>query len=182
MIHVDALSCLPWRAGPSTQRVLARRQAGWVHARRPRHEEAPRPAGPVTLESGRTSTTRLGVRHGLPVGVQIPARYGSVVSAFSSPRHRRRLTSARAVTMDTTRPTISAPHEQPKPDIVYMSESGRTGRVAKWSSQRDGRTRAHDVLRDRRDGRPQHSGTAAPAMGFRTRCWLPSSSESAPTG
>ena len=60
MIHVDALSCLPWRAGPSTQRVLARRQAGWVHARRPRHEEAPRPAGPVTLESGQTSTTRLG--------------------------------------------------------------------------------------------------------------------------
>src|SRR5215213_2911875 len=41
MVHVDALSCLPWRAGPSTQRVLARRQAGWVHARRPRHEEAP---------------------------------------------------------------------------------------------------------------------------------------------
>ena len=32
-------------AGPSTQRVLARRQAGWVHARRPRHEEAPGPAG-----------------------------------------------------------------------------------------------------------------------------------------
>src|SRR6478752_5433401 len=45
MIHVDALSCLPWRAGPSTQRVLARRQPGWVHARRPRHEEAPGPAG-----------------------------------------------------------------------------------------------------------------------------------------
>src|SRR6476469_341791 len=45
MVHVDALSCLPWRAGPSTQRVLARRQAGWVHARRPRHEEAPGPAG-----------------------------------------------------------------------------------------------------------------------------------------
>lgn len=61
------------------------------------------------------------VRHGLPIGVQIPARYGSVVSAFSPPRHRRR---------GTTRPTISAPHEQPKPDIVYMSESGRTGRVA----------------------------------------------------
>ena len=34
--------------------------------------------GPVTLESGQTSTTRLGVRHGLPIGVQIPARYGSV--------------------------------------------------------------------------------------------------------
>src|SRR6476619_4241057 len=32
--------------------------------------------------------------------------------------------------MDTTRPTISAPHAQPKPDIVDMSESGRTGRVA----------------------------------------------------
>jgi hypothetical protein len=32
--------------------------------------------------------------------------------------------------MDTTRPTISAPHEQPKPDIVYMSELGRTGQVA----------------------------------------------------
>jgi hypothetical protein len=30
------------------------------------------------------------VRHGLPIGVQIPARYGSVVSAFSSPRPRRR--------------------------------------------------------------------------------------------
>ena len=28
------------------------------------------------------------VRHGLPIGVQIPARYGSVVSAFSSPRPR----------------------------------------------------------------------------------------------
>ena len=42
--------------------------------------------GPVTLESGQTSTTRLGVRHGLPIGVQIPARYGSVVSAFSPPR------------------------------------------------------------------------------------------------
>ena len=46
--------------------------------------------GPVTLERGQTSTTRLGVRHGLPIGVQIPARYGSVVSAFCSPRHRRR--------------------------------------------------------------------------------------------
>ena len=151
MVHVDALSCLPWRAGPSTQRVLARRQAGWVHARRPRHEEAPRPAGPVTLESGRTSTTRLGVRHGLPVGVQIPARYGSVVSAFSSPRHRRRLTSARAVTMDTTRPTISAHHEQPKPDIVYMSESGRAGRVANGVAnamdERDARCTARSARR-----------------------------------
>jgi len=57
------------------------------------------------------NTKRLEVRdQGLPIGVQISARYGSMVSAFSPPRHRRRWTSARAVTMDTTRPTISAPH------------------------------------------------------------------------
>jgi hypothetical protein len=30
------------------------------------------------------------VGHGLPIGVQIPARYGSVVSAFCSPCPRRR--------------------------------------------------------------------------------------------
>ena len=33
-------------------------------------------------------------------------------------------------TMDTTRPTISAPPEQPTPDIASMSEFGRTAQVA----------------------------------------------------
>src|SRR5258708_6404834 len=78
-------------------------------------------------------------------------RYGSVVSAFSPPRPRRRGTSARAMTMDTTRPTISAPHEQPKPDIVYMSESGRTGRVANGVAnamdERDARCTARSARR-----------------------------------
>jgi hypothetical protein len=32
--------------------------------------------------------------------------------------------------MNTTRPTISAPPEQPKPDIAYMPELWRTGQVA----------------------------------------------------
>jgi hypothetical protein len=32
--------------------------------------------------------------------------------------------------MDTTRPTISAPPDKPKPDIAYMSELWRTGQVA----------------------------------------------------
>jgi hypothetical protein len=36
----------------------------------------------------------------------------------------------RAGTMDSTRPTISAAHEQPIPDVVYMSELGPTGPVA----------------------------------------------------
>ena len=53
--------------------------------------------------------------------------------------------------MDTTRPTISAPHEQPKPDIVYMSESGRTGRVANGVAnamdQRDARCTARSARR-----------------------------------
>jgi hypothetical protein len=51
--------------------------------------------------------------------------------------------------MDTTRPTISAPPEQPKPDIAYMSELGRTGQVAKAVDEREAR-----VLGDRRDRRP----------------------------
>src|SRR6476659_3686560 len=53
--------------------------------------------------------------------------------------------------MDTTRPTISAPHEQPKPDIVDMSESGRTGRVANGVAnamdQRDARCTAISARR-----------------------------------
>ena len=53
--------------------------------------------------------------------------------------------------MDTTRPTISAPHEQPKPDIVYMSESGRTGRVANGVAnamdKRDARCTARSARR-----------------------------------
>ena len=35
--------------------------------------------------------------------------------------------------MDTTRPTISGPPEQPKPDIAYMSELWRTGQVAAYT-------------------------------------------------
>ena len=53
--------------------------------------------------------------------------------------------------MDTTRPTISAPHEQPKPDIVYMSESGCTGRVANGVAtamdERDARCTARSARR-----------------------------------
>src|ERR1700731_4317486 len=72
--------------------------------------------------------------------------------------------------MDTTRPTISAPHEQPKPDIVYMSELGRTGQVANGVARR-WTNGTHDVLGDRRDRRPQHvlHGTAHDGAPYSSR-------------
>src|ERR1700739_1102804 len=72
------------------------------------------------------------------------------------------------------------PHEQSKPDIVYMSESGRTGRVANGVAnamdERDARCTARSARR------PPTAFLHGTARDGRARCWLPSSSESAPTG
>src|SRR6476661_1771854 len=117
MVHVDAPSCLPWRLARSTQRVLARRQAGWVHARRPRHEEAPGPAGAghagvgtdIDHPTGRLVRQRLGLEAagravrqrgdaGSPSSCRWPLQPRSwLASPTASPRRWRPMTSLRRI-------------------------------------------------------------------------------------
>jgi hypothetical protein len=69
--------------------------------------------------------------------------------------------------MNTTRPTISAPPEQPKPDIAYMSELWRTGEVAGGIAKAVDEREARCTRRSARSA--PVAATPRPVFGLRRR-------------